>query len=1252
MREPQTPRDFTRLLRPLCKFAHASRIVVSLTESGEVSHRSLSFVTSGILQQKKNQQQHSLEDTFFQQQRRKQSVSKVTSTNTSSNSVIKGNPAGTTKQKKKVSIVEDDYDLLSDKQKDKHKHTSAKKTAALHALRASSDDDNDHNDTKDSSNDPYSDNVDEKASAKRPNKLSKTGSTQVSPLGRQASLALRLQVQEEEKKRRTGRLSAFVVGREWRRRTLMHTSMASSTATAATSGQASASATASAANPTTPNPANPVGIMKNSNLLSPETPQGSQDVSGTVGGLASDLSPPPLSKAVRDKLRAWRHSSDHTPPPRVLPPRTSSSSTAIDVTNGSGKMTISGVNPLLMRHSTGTSVKASSQTTSALKRPPSLMQPSALDNDAPNSSAPVHISSTNSTRMSRRQGQRSRSNSPLPPTGSDADGTAAETAASLVKRWVPQNGYRAVLRAFASNHAAFTPPQMALPRSYEGRKSLRVLGGGVLGGALGGGSGGAQGGVTNLGSPTLKAHHHQLLQQQLQQQQLLQQQQSSFTNAYTDPYANYASTVPPSLATPSSTSSFGDKIWGLRVIDGRILFTIDMRDVLFEYVARTMDVFFATHADDITSTNNNSNSHLQKHTNKQNKRQKNQSNKDLLDEDMIVNNPMHMQQQISSTTNTNHHHSSIKSHHYASNATAAAIGHTSHGTANKHETNRASLADFMLVDVHASDPPYTPLGHHRQSNHNTSANSMNNYAQNQIMAHGSHSSAGSIALPPPAPTTPPMSPVTLLRHHQQQFLAPPHVQPQTLPLTLPQTQPQSHTPFQSELQLHSPSQQPIAEGIQTQVPSFLSSHSLMNDPNNNNSIAGSYSRDRIYSMTSSGGENDTLQQEPREHSNSYVADDNFSYSHLSSSYNNNSTMDVNNIQFTANNVGVSGTFPSANNTSSASMMVNSPPAASSASSVTSMAAAASVVHQLQQSRLLHKKARASRRGSLFNRSLEMADPYQHQHQHPSQIQPPLQHASSTPTTAMTNFRSNNPDANNQRAHSLSSSDPNPFAYVADADVPNNTSTSTSSRRSVLFAPHSSSSVTSRKSIFTDPSGNHNDPSVHTSPSASGKQDDMYSIHEDEAALHHTTVTFAEEGTQGSVSRGAEGPFHTTPTPSHASLLVTPPPPGGAPGGAPGTAVTGGSFAHVVHSRRASVASSAAALRRAARKSILMSSAAAAMSPLNAQNNAHNTSVQSVTATSAMDSSQIMRGSSWRPSPEQQSQLQLSDAEVDYDEQVQ
>lgn len=46
-------------------------------------------------------------------------------------------------------------------------------------------------------------------------------------------------------------------------------------------------------------------------------------------------------------------------------------------------------------------------------------------------------------------------------------------------------------------------------------------------------------------------------------------------------------------AAVDETSSFGNKIWGLRVTDLRLLFTIGIRDILFGYVARTMDLLTA-----------------------------------------------------------------------------------------------------------------------------------------------------------------------------------------------------------------------------------------------------------------------------------------------------------------------------------------------------------------------------------------------------------------------------------------------------------------------------------------------------------------------------------------------------------------------------------------------------------------------------------------------------------------------------------
>jgi hypothetical protein len=120
-------------------------------------------------------------------------------------------------------------------------------------------------------------------------------------------------------------------------------------------------------------------------------------------------------------------------------------------------------------------------------------------------------------------------------------GATAGTAAVLnvpVPKWNPQWGYRASLRGFAANHSAFTPPEQALPNSYQGPRTRNVA-----------------------GTASIRLHG----------------QPSTVGGA--------------SGHTPYNQSSFGNKIWGLRVVDGRILFTIDMRDVLFEYVARTMEIF-------------------------------------------------------------------------------------------------------------------------------------------------------------------------------------------------------------------------------------------------------------------------------------------------------------------------------------------------------------------------------------------------------------------------------------------------------------------------------------------------------------------------------------------------------------------------------------------------------------------------------------------------------------------------------------
>ena len=64
------------------------------------------------------------------------------------------------------------------------------------------------------------------------------------------------------------------------------------------------------------------------------------------------------------------------------------------------------------------------------------------------------------------------------------------------------------------------------------------------------------------------------------------------------------------ISTPKSTNNdtdnpFGNKIWGLKVRDIRILFTIKIRDILFGYIARCMDAFQVSKSNDSTSKTEN-----------------------------------------------------------------------------------------------------------------------------------------------------------------------------------------------------------------------------------------------------------------------------------------------------------------------------------------------------------------------------------------------------------------------------------------------------------------------------------------------------------------------------------------------------------------------------------------------------------------------------------------------------------------------
>lgn len=107
-------------------------------------------------------------------------------------------------------------------------------------------------------------------------------------------------------------------------------------------------------------------------------------------------------------------------------------------------------------------------------------------------------------------------------------------------KWNPAvHGYRAALKSFSLNHSAFTPPSAALPNSYKGSRN------------------------GNIGMQNYRAHV--------------------------------------GGTSEGSNSSFGGKIWGLRVVDVRILFTIQIRDIMFNYVGRCMDLFSQSNNDSAES---------------------------------------------------------------------------------------------------------------------------------------------------------------------------------------------------------------------------------------------------------------------------------------------------------------------------------------------------------------------------------------------------------------------------------------------------------------------------------------------------------------------------------------------------------------------------------------------------------------------------------------------------------------------------
>lgn len=96
--------------------------------------------------------------------------------------------------------------------------------------------------------------------------------------------------------------------------------------------------------------------------------------------------------------------------------------------------------------------------------------------------------------------------------------------------WDPLvDGYRASLLSFVTNHSAFSPPPSALPTSYVLNSAGFVQG------------------------------------KTAQQASMFQQSEEE--------------------------SSFGSKIWGLKITDMRFLFTIEIRDILFLYVARGIELF-------------------------------------------------------------------------------------------------------------------------------------------------------------------------------------------------------------------------------------------------------------------------------------------------------------------------------------------------------------------------------------------------------------------------------------------------------------------------------------------------------------------------------------------------------------------------------------------------------------------------------------------------------------------------------------
>eukprot|EP01038_Epipyxis_sp_PR26KG_P009008 gene9008-12150_t len=190
--------------------------------------------------------------------------------------------------------------------------------------------------------------------------------------------------------------------------------------------------------------------------------------------------------------------------------------------------------------------------------------------------------------------------------------------------WNPhRDGYRASLISFSNNHTAFTPPQTCLPTSFQKRK------------------------LNNHNNSNGKVSLHSIAVRSLHLKNETQNR-NNFTN-----HNNRIQ-----LENPDHNSSVkvSNKIWGLRVVEARVLMTIQIRDVLFAYALRLVEL----------GSNEMSNNTNEKKANSPNKVQANNSintntenvtskvsNSSRGSDQSIVNNPLHQ-------TMKNNHNNSIK----------------------------------------------------------------------------------------------------------------------------------------------------------------------------------------------------------------------------------------------------------------------------------------------------------------------------------------------------------------------------------------------------------------------------------------------------------------------------------------------------------------------------------------------------------------------------------------------------------------